>query len=36
MDAVKDCHQAIDFCAIGGHHQNGIIERHFQSMSSQA
>ena len=29
VDAVKDCHQTIDFCTFGGHHQNGIIERHF-------
>ena len=35
-DAVKECNQTIDFYAVGGHHQNGIIERHFQRLSSQA
>ena len=36
VDAVNDCHQTIDFCVVSGHHQNGIIERHFQRLSSQA
>ena len=35
-DAVKMAHQTIDFCAVGAHHQNGIIERHFQTLSSKA
>ena len=29
-DDVKRAQQHIDFCAVGAHHQNGIIERHFQ------
>ena len=35
-DAVKLAGQTIDFCAVGTHNQNGIIERHFQRMSSHA
>ena len=35
-DAVKLAGQIIDFCAVGTHNQNGIIERHFQRMSSHA
>ena len=36
LDAVKEAHQTIDFCAVGGHHQNGVIERHFQRLTSSA
>ena len=35
-DSVKIARQTIDFCAVGAHHQNGIIERHFQRLSSQS
>ena len=35
-DDVKHAQQTINFCAVGAHHQNGIIERHFQKLSSQA
>ena len=35
-DDVRNAQQKIDFCAVGAHHQNGIIERHFQKLSSQA
>lgn len=36
LDAIKRGQQTIDFCAIGAHHQNGVIERHFQTLSSKA
>ena len=36
IDAVKEAHQTIDFCAVGAHHQNGVIERHFQRLTSSA
>jgi len=36
LDAVKQGQQSIDFCAVGAHHQNGVIERHFQTLSSKA
>ena len=35
-DAVLSAHQQIDFCAVGQHNPNGIIERHFQRLTSQA
>ena len=35
-DAIKEARQTIDFCAVGTHNQNGIIERHFQRLSSSA
>ena len=35
-DVVKFARQTIDFCAVGTHNQNGIIERHFQRLSSSA
>ena len=35
-DAVLAAHQQIDFCAVGQHNQNGIIERHFHRLTSQA
>ena len=35
-DAVKQSNQTIDFCAVGTHNQNGIIERYFQRLSSNA
>ena len=35
-EAVKMAQQTIDFCAVGAHHQNGIIERHLQSLTTKA
>ena len=35
-DAVVGAQQEIDYCAVGAHHQNGVIERHFQSLSTKA
>jgi len=35
-DSIKAARQSIDFCGVGSHHQNGIIERHFQRLSTQA
>jgi len=35
-DSIKMARQTIDFCGVGAHHQNGIIERHFQRLSTQA
>ena len=32
----KKPQQTIDFCAVGAHHQNGIIERHFQTITTKA
>ena len=26
-DALNDSNQTITFCAVGGHHQNGIVEK---------
>ena len=36
LDAIKEAHQTIDFCGVGAHHQNGVIERHFQRLTSRA
>ena len=36
LDAVKEAHQTIGFCAVGAHHQNGVIERHFQRLTTSA
>ena len=35
-DAIDEAPQSIDFCAVGAHHQNVVIERHFQTQSSQS
>jgi len=35
-DDVKNAEQIIDFCDVRAHQQSGIIERHFQKLSSQA
>jgi len=35
-DEVRKAQQKIEYCGVGAHHQNGIIERHFQTLSSQA
>jgi len=34
-DSIVAAHQKIDFCGVGAHHQNGIIERHFQVLSTR-
>ena len=34
-DAVTKAQQTIDYCAVGAHHQNGLIERHFQTLSTR-
>ncbi len=31
--AVKDANQSITFCAVGAHHQNGIVERHIKELT---
>jgi len=36
IDAVRETQQKIEYCGVGAHHQNGIIERHFQTLSLQA
>ena len=33
--AVTQAQQTIDFCAVGAHHQNGVIERNFQILSTK-
>jgi hypothetical protein len=30
QQAVKDCNQKITYCAVGAHHQNGIVERRIK------
>ena len=32
-DAVQDINQTIKFCAVGGHHQNGIVERNIKELT---
>ena len=32
-DAVQDSNQTIKFCAVGGHHQNGIVERNIKELT---
>lgn len=32
-DVVHDSNQTITFCAVGAHHQNGIVERHIQTLT---
>ena len=34
-DSVRAAQQTIDFCAVGAHHQNGLIERHFQTLATR-
>ena len=31
--AVKDANQSITFCAVGAHHQNGIVERRIKELT---
>jgi len=33
-DEVQNANQTIKYCAVGAHHQNGIIERKIGTMSS--
>ena len=33
-DDIRKAQQVIEFCGVGAHHQNGIIEWHFQTLSS--
>ncbi len=35
-DAVQASNQTITFCAVGAHHQNGIVERHIGILSNGA
>ena len=35
VEAIRNAQQTIDFCAVGAHHQNGVIERHFQTLSTR-
>ena len=32
-DAVQDSNQTIKFCAVGGHHQNGIVEKNIKELN---
>jgi hypothetical protein len=31
--AVKDCNQKITYCAVGAHHQNGIVEKRMKELT---
>ena len=31
--AIKDANQSINFCAVGAHHQNGIVERRIKELT---
>jgi hypothetical protein len=33
QQAIKDAKQTITFCAVGTHHQNGIVERHIKELT---
>ena len=33
QDAIKDSNQSITFCGVGGHHQNGIVERKIKELT---
>jgi len=33
QQAVKDCNQKITYCAVGVHHQNGIVERRIKELT---
>ena len=32
-DALNECNQKITFCAVGAHHQNGIVERRIKELT---
>ena len=32
-DSVNECHQTITYCAVGAHHQNGIVERRIKELT---
>ena len=34
-EAIKNANQSISFCAVGAHHQNGIIERHIGMLTEK-
>ena len=36
LDAINQATQTIDFCGVGAHFQNGIVERHIQRLTSHA
>ncbi|KAL7470955.1 hypothetical protein ACHAXS_011261 [Conticribra weissflogii] len=33
LDEIKRCNQEISFCAVGAHHQNGIVERKIKDLT---
>ncbi len=33
QQAIKDCNQKITYCAVGSHHQNGIIEQRINKLT---
>jgi len=33
QQAIKDCNQKITYCAVGAHHQNGIVERRIKELT---
>ena len=33
QQAVKDCNQKITYCAVGAHHQNGIVEQRIKDLT---
>jgi hypothetical protein len=33
QQAIKDSNQKITYCAVGAHHQNGIVKRQFKKLT---
>ncbi len=33
QQAIKDAHQKITFCAVGAHHQHGIVEQRIKELT---
>jgi hypothetical protein len=33
QQAMKDCNQKITYCAVGAHHQNGIVEQRIRELT---